>query len=74
LEKSRFLQLTRFLQLIGKIQIFLAFFYFQKKPKVFKKSQNFKIWLQKRRIVKPATKELRMRMKYARKLAIFCYV
>jgi len=25
-------------------------FYFQKKPKVFKKSQNFKIWLKKNKL------------------------
>jgi len=55
-------------------QIFLTFL-FPKKPEVFKKSQNLKIWLHKSQIGNPATKELRrMRMKYARKLSIFCYV
>ena len=34
------------------------FFYFQKK------SQNFKIWLQKSQIGNPTTQELRMRIKY----------
>jgi len=48
-------------------QIILAFFYFQK-------SQNFKIWFQKIQIGNPATQDLRMRIKYARKLSIFCYV
>ena len=48
-------------------------FYFQKSQRC-SKSQNFKVWLQKSRIVNPATQELRMRMKYARKLSIFCYV
>jgi len=33
-----------------------------------KKSQNFKIWLQKCQIDNPATQELRMRIKYAWKL------
>jgi len=42
---------------------FFWYFYFQTKPKVFKKIQNFKIWLQKSQIGNPATKELRMRMK-----------
>jgi len=32
---------------------FVWIFYFQKKLKVFKKSQNFKIWLQKRQIGNP---------------------
>jgi len=36
-----------------KVRFCLAFFYFQKKPKVFKKSQNFKIWLQKSQIGNP---------------------
>jgi len=44
--------------------IFFCFFYFQKTPKVFKKKQ----------IGNPATQELRMRIKYARKLAILCHV
>jgi len=56
-----------------KSQIFLTFL-FPKKAKVFKKSQNFKIWLQKIQIGNSATKELRMRMKCAGKLAIFCCV
>jgi len=50
---------------------FFWLFYFQKKPKVFKKSQNFKIWLQKSQIGNPATQELRMRIKYARNLSNF---
>jgi len=41
---------------------------------VFKNSLNFIIWLQKSQIGNPATQELRMRIKYARKLSIFCYV
>jgi len=32
---------------------FVWLFYFQKNPKVFKKSQNFKIWLQKSQIGNP---------------------
>jgi len=34
---------------------FSGYFNFQKKPKVFKKSQNFKIWLQKIQFGNPAT-------------------
>jgi len=49
---------------------FFWLFLFPKKPKVFKNSQNFKIWLQKNQIGNPATQELRMRMKYARKLFV----
>jgi len=41
-------------------------FLFPKKAKVFKKSQNFKIWLQKSQIGNSSPKELRIRMKYAR--------
>jgi len=52
---------------------FSGFSYFKKKPKVFIKSQNFKIWLQKSQIGNPATQKLRMRIKYARKGYIFCY-
>jgi len=52
-------------------QIFLAFL-FPKKAKGVKKSQNFKIWLQKNQIGNPATQELRMRIKYARILSVFC--
>jgi len=52
---------------------FFCLFNFHKKPKVFKKRNNFKIWLQKSLFGNPATQELRMRMKYARKLSIFCY-
>jgi len=33
-----------------------------------------KIWHQKKQIGNAATQELRMRIKYARKLSIFCYV
>jgi len=44
-------------------QIFLAFF-------ISKKTQNFKIWLQKIQIDNPATQDLRMCIKYARKLPI----
>jgi len=40
------------------------FFYFQK-------SQNFKIWLQNIQIGNPAAQDLRMRIKYVRKLSIF---
>jgi len=39
-----------------KARFCLAFFEFQKKPKVFKKSQNFKIWLQKSQIGDTALK------------------
>ena len=39
-----------------KVRFCLDFFDLQKKPKVFKKSQNFKIWLQKSQIGKPALK------------------
>jgi len=53
---------------------FFWVFLFPKKPNVFKKSQNFKIWFQKSQIDNPATQELRMRIKYARKRYIFCYV
>jgi len=53
---------------------FFLTFIFPKKAKGLKKSQNFKIWLQKRQIDNPATQELRMRIKYARKLSILCYV
>ena len=53
---------------------FFWHFYFQKKPKVFKKSQNFKIWLQKSQIGNPATQDLRMRIKHAEKHSIYCYV
>ena len=35
---------------LKKSQILSGFFYFKNKPNVFKKSQNFKIWLQKSRI------------------------
>jgi len=35
---------------LKKNRFCLAFFDFQKKPKVFKKSQNLKIWLQKSHI------------------------
>jgi len=62
------------LKIIQKKTDFSSFFYFQKKPKVFKNSQNLKIWLQKSKIGKPATQKLRMRIKYTRKLSIFCYV
>jgi len=41
---------------------------------VFKKSQNFKIWLQTSRIGNPATNELRMRIKCARNISTFYYV
>jgi len=46
-----------------KARFCLAFFDLQKKPKVFKKIQNFKIWLQKSQIGNPvqqsrATKRL----------------
>jgi len=53
---------------------FSSFFYFQKNPKAFKKARDFKIWLQKNQIGNPATQELRMHIKYPRKLSIFCYV
>jgi len=53
---------------------FSGYFNFRKKPKVFKKSQNFKIWLQKIQFGNPATQELRMLIKYARIFSIFCYV
>jgi len=49
-----------------KSQTFLDFF-ISKKAKGVKKSQNFKIWLQKSQIGNPATQQLRMRIKYARK-------
>ena len=39
-----------------KAKFCLAFFDFQKKPKVFKKSQNIKIWLQKSQIGNPGGK------------------
>jgi len=52
----------------------LCSFFIHKKAKGVQKSQNFKVWLQKSQIGNPATQELRMRMKYARKLSIFCYV
>jgi len=58
-------------------QCFASFFWlflFPKKAKGVKESQNFKIWLQKSAIGNPATQELRMRIKYARILSIFCYV
>jgi len=48
--------------------------FISKKAKGVQKSHNFTIWLQKSQIGNPATQELRMRIKYARKLAIFCYV
>jgi len=48
-------------------------FLFANKAKGLQKSQKFKIWLQKSQIGKPATQELRMRIKCARKLSIFCY-
>jgi len=38
---------------------------------VFKKSQNFKIWLQRSQFDRPATQDLRMRIKYAKKLSFF---
>jgi len=41
-----------------KARFSLAFFDFQKKPKVFKKSQNFKIWLQKCQIGNPGCETL----------------
>jgi len=47
-----------------RLKISQKIFYFQK-------SQNFKIWLQKRRIGNLATQELKMRIMYARKLPIF---
>jgi len=53
---------------------FFWVFLFRKKPKVLKKSQNYKIRLQKSQIGNPATQKLRMRIKYARKRYIFCYV
>jgi len=49
---------------------FFCLFYFQKNKGVQKK-QIFKIWLQKSQIGNPATQELRMRIKGARKLSIF---
>jgi len=47
--------------MLFQIQVFLTerkpdfvwLFYFQKKPKVFKKYQNFKIWLEKSQIGNP---------------------
>jgi len=51
--------------------IFFWLFYFQKKSNGVKKKQNFKIWRQKSQIGNDATQELRMRIKYARKLSIF---
>ena len=51
----------------------MQLFYFQKSQRC-SKYLNFKVWLQKSEIGSPATQELRMRMKYARRLSIFCYV
>jgi len=51
-----------------KSQIFL--FFYSKKVKGVQKSQNFKIWLRKSQIDNDATQELKMRIKYARKLLI----
>jgi len=49
----------------GFFYFYFYFFLFKKKPKVFKKSQNFKTCLQKLQSGNPATQELRMCIKYA---------
>jgi len=49
-------------------------FLFPKKAKGVQKSHNFKIWLEKSQIGNPPTQELRMCIKHALKLSIFCYV
>ena len=47
---------------------FSGFFISKKSQRCSKNNQNFKIWFQKKQIGNPATQELRMRIKYARKL------
>ena len=49
-------------------------FFISKKSQWCEKKPEFEIWLQKSQIGNPATQELRMRIKYALKLSIFCYV
>jgi len=55
-------------------KIYFSGFFISKKSQSDQKCQNFKIWLQKSQIGNPATQELRMRIKHARKLSFFCYV
>jgi len=53
---------------------FSAFFYFQKQAKGVQKKPEFYNLASKSQIGNPAKQELRMRIKYAKKLSIFCYV
>jgi len=53
-----------------KLDFFLAFFDFRKKPKVFKKSQNFNIWLPKSQIGNPDTMHKKDYYKKNRSVAI----
>ena len=58
----------------SKSQIFLTCLFPKKSQGCSKNSQNFKTWLQISQIGKPATQELKMRIKYAGKLSIVCCV
>jgi len=51
---------------------FFWLFYFQKQPKVLKKPELRNLASKKKQNGNPATQELRMRIKYARKLPIYC--
>jgi len=72
--RKRFVMNMQHRQRFARAKPYFLAFFICKKAKGVPKSQNFKIWLQKSQIGNPATQELRMRIKYARILSIFCYV